>query len=312
MLHPQQLVNHPRTSTHRLKTDTFTVWLLYVGRVVQAASGSAAWITSFATLVDNIDAKSKGRVLATAMSFATLGIVAGPMVSGMFFQLLGYWAAWSVPIVLLVLDFIARLLMIETRPVTKEPSKPTPNDPEETAGLLQSEQEGYQSFRADQQSQEMKTRPSHGFYRVLLTSSRAIASLINTFMLSAILAGFDATLPLYLRNAFGWDSLRVGMIFLGIQGPPILLGPCIGWLRDRVGPRWPTTLGWVLLLPLLWLHAAPDHEAFGWASPENHGQAAFLCGLIGIGFCVLLVRGAGTFQLIGKSLIPHNIPLCPP
>lgn len=244
------------------------------------------------------------------MSFATLGIVAGPMVSGMFFQLLGYWAAWSVPIALLVLDFMARLLMIETRPVTKEPSKPAaPADPEETAGLLQSEQDGYQSFRPAQPPSEPKTTPRHGFYRVLFTNPRAVAALLNTFMLSAILAGFDATLPLFLRNAFGWNSLRVGMIFLGLQGPPILFGPTIGWLRDRVGPRYPTTLGWALLFPLLWLHATPDHESFGWASSEHHGQAIFLCGLIGIGFCILLVRGAGTFQLIGKyCMLPCSFP----
>lgn len=280
---------------------------MYVGRVIQAVSGSAAWVVSFATLVDNIDPKTKGRVLATAMSFVTLGIVAGPMVSGMCFQLLGYWAAWSVPIALLVLDFIARLLMLETRRVTKETTKVARADPEETAGLLQSEPEGYQSIESDQQTSEPKPPSPRGFYRIVLTSPRAIAALVNTVMLSAILAGFDATLPLYLRNTFGWDSLKVGMIFLGLQGPPIFLGPFVGWLRDRVGPRYPTTLGWSLLFPLLWLQATPDHEGFSWARPENHGQAVFLCGLIGIGFAVLLLRGAGTFQLISKLAKPHTI-----
>jgi MFS family permease len=275
---------------------------------MQAAFGSAAWIVSFATLVDNIDPQSKGRYLATAMSFATLGIAAGPVVSGTLFQLFGYWAAWSVPIVLLVVDFVARLIMIEARSAIAETSNTIPTDPEETTALLPSEQEECESVKPSQQTSETNIPQFPGFYRVILTDPRAISALANTFMLTLILAGFDATLPLFLQNTFGWDSLRVGMIFLGLQGPPILLGPIIGLLRDLFGARYTTTLGWALLFPLLWLQATPDHKAFTWAKPENYGQPVFICGLIGVGFCFLLVRGAGTFQLISMYLLPR---ICP-
>jgi MFS family permease len=82
--------------------------------------------------------------------------------------------------------------------------------------------------------------------------------------------------------------MRVGMIFIGLQGPPILLGPAIGWLRDRVGARYPTTLGCGLLLPFLWLQATPDHKGFVWAKLEHHGQAVVICALFGVGFCILV------------------------
>lgn len=45
-------------------------------------------------------------------------------------------------------------------------------------------------------------------------------------------------------------------MFLGIQGPPIFLGPLIGGFRDRVELRLPTVLDWALVAPCLWLLAA--------------------------------------------------------
>jgi MFS family permease len=169
-----------------------------VGRVFQASFGSAAWIVSFATLVDNIDPESKGRTLSTAVSVATLGIIAGPVASGMLFQLFGYWASWSLPIAISVLDFAARDLMIEKRPLTEEIRGSLPAEPEETTSLLRPESGEYHYTNPVQQTPETEDTKSYGFYRILLTDHRAIAAVINNFMVSSVLSGFDATARLFL------------------------------------------------------------------------------------------------------------------
>ena len=149
-------------------------------------------------------------------------------------------------------------------------------------------------------SDEVQT-PPQGFYRTLLFDPRILAGLANTLGQSVIVGSFDTTLPLYLLNTFHWGSLSVGMMFLGIQGPPIVLAPLIGGLRDRLGLRFPTVLGWLLVAPCLWLLAVPGRPWFPWSAPDSHGEAIVIVSIVVIGFGFLLIRGAGAFQLLGMT-----------
>ncbi|KAM0798915.1 major facilitator superfamily domain-containing protein [Usnea florida] len=268
---------------------TPSVWALFLGRIIQAVSGSATWISSFAMLVDNIEPERKGSILALAMSFVTSGVVGGPVISGSIFQLAGYWAAWSVPFALLGLDFVARLAMVDRK-------------------LQSSSSANSESHNDRCSSADEAETPSQGFYRTLLFDPRILAGLANTLAQSVIIAGFDTTLPLYLLNTLDWGSLPVGMMFLGIQGPPIVLGPLVGGLRDRLGLRLPTVLGWALVAPFLWLLAIPGRPGFPWSAPASHGEAIVIVSIVGIGFGFLLIRGAGAFQLVAvtKELESQN------
>ncbi|KFX94357.1 hypothetical protein O988_06352 [Pseudogymnoascus sp. VKM F-3808] len=271
-----------------------SVWVVFVGRIIQAASGSAGWIIGFATLTDNVRPDQIGRVLGTAMSFVTAGIVAGPMVSGALLQLLGYWAAWSVPLMLLALDFIARLVMLDKDDTQVAPLEHASIN--EREALLRPE--AHQS-KSDLEQQHLEPQ-SLGFYRIVLCNIRIMVGLLNTVMFSMILSGFDATLPLHLQRIFHWGPLQVGFIFLGLQVPGMVLGPVVGWLRDKVGLRCPTTIGWILIAPLLWLLAVPK-TGVNWADHGPNGKIIFIAGIIGIGSVAPLVRGAGTFQLIAVT-----------
>jgi len=135
-----------------------------------------------------------------------------------------------------------------------------------------------------------QTAMNSGFYKVMLTDPSAWAAMFGVAAYSLILSGFDATLPLHLRDAFGWGPAPIGTIFLGLQVPGMCLGTVTGWLRDRVGLRWPTTLGWVLLAPLLWFAGVPGR----W---EGIGDRTFVGCVVAIGIVMTLVCGAGTFQL---------------
>ncbi|KAL4994940.1 major facilitator superfamily domain-containing protein [Aspergillus recurvatus] len=271
------------------------------GQSLQSIASASVWIVAFATLVDNVDGRTKGKVTSTAMSFISMGVFAGPMVSGFLLQLVGYWPAWSAALLLLAVDFLARLLMIETPSARGAKSG---GGGEERSPLLSDSDRNPQAAQGNENQTETTADDAEsmlprGFYRIMLTNPQVLASLFNTLALSLTIAAFDTTLPLHVRDVFGWGSLPVGLIFFGLQIPTIALGPGVGWLRDRIGLRYPTTIAWGLLAPLMWLLSVPGQE-FPWGKLEGdrNGQVVYILAIVGIGFCLAFTRGAGTFQMM--------------
>lgn len=287
---------------------TAPVWVLMAGQVLQSLASSAVWIVAFATLVDNVDGGNKGKVTGTAMSIVGTGIFAGPMVSGILLELFGYWPAWSAALLLLSVDFFARLVMIDNRsavPISSDSNSDADadsNEPEsqERTALLADQQSDTHST-TDGQKTDTDPESPRGFYSVMLRNPQIIASIFNTLIMSTVLASFDTTLPLHVRAVFGWGSLPVGLLFLGLNLPAIVLGPAIGWTRDHLGLHWPTTIGWALTTPLLWLMAVPGEE-LPWGKLEKGGQGVFIGAIVGLGFAFALTRGAGSFQMMGAFL----------
>ncbi|KAF3481805.1 uncharacterized protein GIQ15_04564 [Arthroderma uncinatum] len=288
------------------------LWTLFAGRILQGVAGSAAWIVGFATLVDNVGMEHMGKTMGVAMSFVMAGVIGGPAIAGSLLQLSGYWPTWSVPLGVIFCDIVARLVMIEGRdryikcPDSFDSASPSPVSTETTttirddeeASLLASAGKNYQSVKNNEPVKGAKESIApRGFYYTTLQDTRVLAGLASVVLMSSIVCGFDATLPLHLRHVFNWGSLPVGMTFLALQVPSIFLSPIVGWLRDRVGLRYPTAAGWALLVPLLWLMGVPGDSRFPWASPETNGKAIFISCIVGIGTATTLARGAGTVQL---------------
>jgi MFS family permease len=286
-------------------------------------------------LVETVEPERRGQTLALAMSVITCGTVTGPAIAGTMFQLAGYWAAWSVPLALLGLDAIARLAMLENpsgspRQPGKMEERPETPEPQECAGLLSSPTHSdYRTMEQRLQSKPAKTQttttmrssssnsfrdpwsdelttiplPSPGFYRTMLFNPGVLAGLANTLGQSLILAAFDTTLPLFLRHTFGWGSMPVGLIFLGLQGPIIVLGPVVGGMRDRMGCRIPTVVGWGIVAPFLLLLAMVGRPEFAWAASGFGGEVLVVGCITGIGLGFLLIRGGGGFQVIGMVVV---------
>lgn len=144
---------------------------------------------------------------------------------------------------------------------------------------------------------ETKVGSTRSFYSIMLRRGQTYAAIFNVVAFAMILSGFDATLPIHLRDSFGWSPGPIGSIFLGLQIPAMFLAPFVGWLRDRIGLRWPTTIGWALCAPLLWFTGVPGDDDFLGVGSGTRGQAAFVASIIGVGITSAFVRGAGTFQL---------------
>ncbi|PIA93361.1 putative MFS-type transporter [Cercospora beticola] len=278
-----------------LVASTISIWLVYAGRILQGIAGTGAWIIAFAMLAESAGTKHTGKILGLANSFVTGGIITGPAVSGVLLEWLGYWAAWSVPLGLLFIDLVARLAMVDVRP--EEKAKP---DVSGTATPTQESAQGEDSpllqatSTADEQVAE---KPARNFYSVILRYSGAWAAMCNVVAFGVIMSAFDATLPLHLRDIFGWGPASTGSLFLGLQIPAMLTAPLIGWLRDRIGLRWPTSIGWVITAPLLWFTGVPDKSNFLGVGDGATGERAFVATIVGIGLTMSLMRGAGAFQL---------------
>ena len=69
---------------------------------------------------------------------------------------------------------------------------------------------------------------------ILLRSPRMAAAMWGNLVQAILLTAFDATLPLHVRQLFGWSSLGAGLIFLPMTIPS-LLGPLVGLWVDRNG-----------------------------------------------------------------------------
>jgi MFS family permease len=247
---------------------------LYAGRVLQALSGSAAWIVCLAILTENAGEGNVGKIMGISMSFVMIGTVGGPIIAGTVLELQGYWAAWSIPLVALAVNIIARLVMI---------------DP-----VQQASPHEYSKAHPDQASSSAR------FYSIMLRDLRIWASLATSIYYPVVLSGFNATLPVHLREVFDWGSLELGMVLFLLQIPSIFLGPLSGWLRDHVGLRYPTALGWAAQAPLILLLGIPGDPHFPWASAEHHGKPLFISCMAGIGIALPLIQGAGFLHTLCK------------
>ncbi|KAJ5759556.1 hypothetical protein N7520_006712 [Penicillium odoratum] len=146
--------------------------------------------------------------------------------------------------------------------------------------------------------------PKHGFYRIMLPDARVVVGILNTIINYSLLASFDAIITLHGQDALGWESLAVGMMFLSFQMPFIFLGPLAGWLRDRAGLRYPTTVGWALLAPIMWLIGVPGTDKTPCSSTGN-GEGLFIFTVIAFGVGVPFVCGAGHLQLSSKIPVSY-------
>jgi MFS family permease len=224
----------------------------------------------FATLRESIDAKNIGKTVGLVSSFVSAGSLSGPALAGVLFDLAGYSVTWGFLLFIIMSNIIMRLVMIE-KPRKGAERCGAPGDPTQQ---LRTEQEGvndtttsllsstptqsYSStwYRGNNVNKESVSILS--FYKIVLSQRRVIVSLGCYITHSSLLASYSTTIPTHVKRTFGWGSLPAGLVLTAQQAPNILLGPISGLVRDKVGTRFPTGIGFLLLAPLLWLLGAAD------------------------------------------------------
>lgn len=81
-----------------------------------------------------------------------------------------------------------------------------------------------------------------------------------------------------------------------MSGPSVVLAPVMGWWKDRIGTRIPVTMGFLGLVPLLWLVGVPGDDRFSWANQGHRGEVIYAVTVTAIGIMTTFLSGAGTME----------------
>ncbi|KAJ5953899.1 hypothetical protein N7501_008178 [Penicillium viridicatum] len=288
-----------------------SLFVLFVGRFVQAIAGSIMWVVGYTTVADTVPIQHTAKTYAAISMAVSLGTSTGPMISGILFQLAGYWVAWASAFTVIGVDIVFRLLMVEKNP-TKQVGKysqfskhgsisdrATLKDVSEDTAERASNSE-YSPLLSTQYDEPATTSPvlqkAPNFYRCIFSKPNFAGAVWCSFMFGFLTTTFNATVPLHVRDEFNWGSMQSGLIFAALQAPRLVMSPLVGWLKDRAGTRTPTAFGFVVLAPLIWLLGIPGNEHFPFANKGNRGPVLYVLTMTLIGVHITFLNGVGTIE----------------
>ena len=218
------------------------------------------------------------RRMGFVLSGVNLGIMISPFTGGILYAYYGYYAVFGLVFSVMGIDFILRAVMIEKQTAAKwlkiERHNPPnlyeggsedrlnhtkkwklnpavgriPTVTEAESGVSQEDIEPNEASSLLHGTAKQsnfwfaKTFPA---MTVLLSSPRLRAALLGLFIQTTIITAFDATLPLFVKRTFAWQSTGAGLIFLAVSSPS-LLGMVTGFLSDRYGPKKLALSGFIL------------------------------------------------------------------
>ncbi|KAF9030385.1 major facilitator superfamily domain-containing protein [Rhodocollybia butyracea] len=128
--------------------------------------------------------------------------------------------------------------------------KTTPTNSDNSDTTRVDVKNGHENESKTQRKEEKAPSPSLLFVIVQFTkSSRGIVGTILPCVYGALIMSIEPTIPLHLQSAFGFDSTKVGLVFLAAIGPTFAAGPLAGHISDRYGPGWISLLSYVASIP---------------------------------------------------------------
>lgn len=273
-------------------SNTSTVAWLFVGRFFQCIASNALWIVGMATMAENIGTENMGKIAGFSSTLTSAGTTAGPVLAGLLFAAGGYWAAWAGAAAFLAIDIVMRLLMVEKPP--KDRTTVHEQDPLLNGRPTTETTEVVQGWR---------------FYACLFRQPRFSAGIFCYFVFALVISCFETTLSVHVRDAFGWGVLPVGLLLAAIQGPGTLLAPPVGWLKDRIGSRTPTVIGFFGLVPFVVAMGFPGDERFPWLEGDR-GKIIYAICMVFSGCFMCLMNGVGSMEAAGmltRTFIPPRV-----
>ncbi|KAM0124396.1 hypothetical protein ACHAO1_011057 [Botrytis cinerea] len=258
-----------------------SVAMLLLGRVLQGIAGSAVWIIGFATVSDILNEDDIGFGMGLMMSFANAGTITGPAVSGLLIEATGYWVTWSIPLIVLTIDLLARVIMID-------------NPHKISLCSANSDTDGASP-------EDLQNVPGAGnFWRVMLCDGRVLTCLLITFTSTSVTTSLQATLPLQVHHKFGWGPSTVGLLFAGLVIPGVLIGPLAGWVRDKISAKGPAIACSILQALVLGLLGNAGRDVLSENIPATDGTL-YIVSIITIGSLRPFVSGIAPVELAGYA-----------
>jgi hypothetical protein len=190
----------------------------------------------------------------------------------------GYIGVFAISAGLLVVDFVMRLLVIEKKIALKyesdDPDAVNERTVRQEAQESNDDSEHQQSNEDNEGSGTERTPllgsvpPSDDYY--VLPSAESMSGLfrkvpilnclsdpmlltaLQISMIQALLLGsFDSTIPSFANSAFGFTSLKAGLLFIPLGVFDFIFGPGVGWCVDHYGTKVVAVCAYGFLVPVL-------------------------------------------------------------
>ncbi|RGP70711.1 mfs-type transporter [Fusarium sporotrichioides] len=269
-----------------------TLALFMVGRALQGISAALTWTVGLALVVDTVDKEHIGKAMGWISTACSLGILVAPLLGGVVYGKGGYYSVFAMCFGLLAVDIALRLAIIEVKDAKvwlDRAGTTSSADPESAVeGAIESttDKTGDAPVRTTQDQAKEVSDSSRSPIKTLvklLKQPRFLAALWGTFVQALINTALESTLPLLTHEIFGWDSIGAGLIFLPLILPSFL-GPVVGMICDRYGPKWIASFGFLFATPFVVCMMFVD---------ENTIQdKILLCGLLaGVGITMACIFG---------------------
>ncbi|KAF2197813.1 MFS general substrate transporter [Delitschia confertaspora ATCC 74209] len=107
----------------------------------------------------------------------------------------------------------------------------------------------------------------------LLYSRRLLSALFGALIQAALMTSFDSVLALRAANIFHWHSTGAALLFLPLVIPSFI-EPLVGYITDRIGPRYPAAFGFLL--------AVPPFVCLRYVTDNTIRDKVLICALLGI------------------------------
>ncbi|PSN66661.1 MFS transporter-like protein [Corynespora cassiicola Philippines] len=239
-----------------------TIGIMVVARILQGASAAVVWVVGLALLADTVPQEHLAQAMGYVGLGMSLGILIAPLLGGVVYDHAGYDAVFGMCYALIGVDIILRLLLVEKKVAARwDPEaagrertvqiQASQNNPEGGAVVNEPRQDTLEVEQVSPSgSKPRRLRNRLPPVLSLLYSRRLLSALFGSIIQASIFTSFDSVLTLHAANVFNWSSTGAALLFLPVAIPSFF-APIFGWVSDKVGPRYPTALGFLFACPPL-------------------------------------------------------------
>ena len=239
-----------------------SITLLVISRALQGLASSVVWSVGLAMVCDTVRPDEVGQWMGWVVSSTNFGVIMAPSLGGLVYARAGYLSVVWMCAGLLCVDILLRVFVVEKKvagsfivPETSAaPDLPSHFGAHEESGTsISSEQSAvvnethndsiarYQDAQDRGEASVLKPRRIPLLLRFMM-NARFASAFYGFAIFVVILSGFDGVLAIYVKQKYQWGPIRAGTIYLTL-GLPCLAGPLVGYVGDRIGPRWLAAAG---------------------------------------------------------------------
>ncbi|KAJ3403395.1 hypothetical protein HDU80_004212 [Chytriomyces hyalinus] len=244
-----------------------SIWMLAAARLCQGFASTGVWIMGFALVADyyDNDQSNLGVVMSIIMSGLSLGMLAGPPIGGALYGVNEH-APFIFCAALVFLDLVGRVMIADPSTL------PLVNDTEETLQELETGKRSSQFLVTDDPA--IDPTPSPLSNKKVTPEPVTIAALfkMKALWVAAVFCGvmaicftqLEPTLPLHLKNLYGYNSGQIGAVWLALVVPNVAGGLLGGYSFDKLGMRRTCMIGMPASAVALFVLAIPGPTSVVW------------------------------------------------